>query len=325
LRRFYVDMVVARRFDEEAVALQRRGELTVYAPLRGQEACQIGSAHALSADDWIFPSYREPAALMVHGLDIATVLHINRGTWIGGTWDPRKERVAPYCVPLASQLPHAVGFALGSKLEGRGIVALAYFGEGSSSEGDFHEALNIASVMQVPVVFFCQNNQWAISVPLQKQMRGRLVDRAIGYGIPGVQVDGNDVVACYLATREAAERARNEFEPTLIEALTFRMGPHSTNDDTSRYDYDEALRKWTGGDPIERHENYLKHADLWSEDLVREAEEAAAVLVQRARDEVVNASEIALSAIFDTVFADPPPHVVAQRDEAAGDAQSRRS
>ncbi len=313
LHRFYVDMVVGRRYDEEAMALQRQGHLAVYAPLRGQEAAQVGSAHALGPHDWVFPSYREPAALRVRGLDLAAVLRdINGGLWLGGTWDPAEVNIAPFAVPLASQLCHATGYALGAKKDGRDAIALTYFGDGSSSEGDFHEALNIASTLLAPVIFFCQNNQFAISTPVERQMRGRLVDRALGYGIEGIRVDGNDVIACYMVTRDAASRARATKQPSLIEAVTFRMLAHSTVDDPTRYDWESRRAAWQGRDPIERLEGYLRSVDAWTDELSSEAQEVGAELAARTRAALLNPAEIPASAIFDTVFADPPPDIAAR-------------
>jgi pyruvate dehydrogenase E1 component alpha subunit len=321
LRRFYVDMVAGRRYDEEAMALQRQGHLAVYAPLRGQEACQVGSAHALDREDWIFPSYREPAALRVHGLNLPELLRdINGGIWLGGTWDPREFRIAPFAVPLASQLCHAAGFALGTKTDGLSTVALTYFGDGSASEGDFHEALNIASTLRAPVVFFCQNNQCAISTPVERQTNGRIADRAIGYGITGIRVDGNDVIACYLATHEAVARAREQHEPTLIEALTFRMLPHSTIDDPSRYDYASRRAPWESRDPIARLEAYLRGAGEWDDALAREARETGDELAAQTRAAVLSETWIPNRAIYDTVFADPPAEIAAAAAAMEGSA-----
>src|SRR5919197_2292621 len=257
-------MIRARRLDRECIPLQAAHELTVYPPFEGQEAAQVGSAFALGADDFVFPSFRELAAAVVRGVDVVEYLQYHRGTWHGGAYDATASRFAPICVPIATQIVHAVGWALGTKLdEGRGC-ALAYFGDGSTSEGDFHEAANLASVFRVPAVLFCQNNGWAISVPVEEQYAGSIAARAAGYGMPGVRVDGNDVLAVYAVTRDAAERARGGGGPTLIEAFTYRIGAHTTSDDASRYRDDAAVEAWRARDPIERYRRWLVsagHAD----------------------------------------------------------------
>ncbi len=228
-------MIRTRRLDRECWSLQRQGELTVYPPFEGQEAAQVGSATALETDDFVFPSFRELAAAVVRGIDVVEYLQYHRGTWHGGPYDPIRSRFAPICVPVATQIVHAVGWALGSKLDRAGTCALAYFGDGSASEGDFHEGANLAAVLEAPVVLFCQNNGWAISVPAREQYVAPIAARAAGYGMPGVRVDGNDVLAVYAVTREAVERARSGGGPTLIEAMTYRIGAHSTADDATRY------------------------------------------------------------------------------------------
>ena len=196
-------MIMARRLDRECMALQRQGELTVYPPFEGQEAAQVGSAYALEPEDFVFPSFRELAAAVVRGVDVVQYLQYHRGIWHGGAYDPLATRFAPICVPVATQIVHAVGWAMGAKLDGLRACSLAYFGDGSASEGDFHEAANLAGVFRAPAVLFCQNNGWAISVPLEEQTAGPIFKRAEGYGFPGVTVDGADPLACYAAAREA--------------------------------------------------------------------------------------------------------------------------
>src|SRR5436190_13634880 len=207
LRELYRLLMLTRRADLEATALQRQGELAVYPPLIGQEAAQVGSAFALEESDWMFPSYRELGAAVVRGVDLVEYLHFYRATWHGGTYDANAHRFGHVSVPVGSQILHAVGYAMGSKLDGTGIASLVYFGDGATSEGDFHEGCNFAAVFKAPVVFFCQNNQWAISVPLASQTVAPIWQKAQAYGFPGVQVDGNDVLAVFQATREAAARA----------------------------------------------------------------------------------------------------------------------
>jgi 2-oxoisovalerate dehydrogenase E1 component alpha subunit len=235
LRELFRLLAKVRRADIEATALQRQGQLAVYPPLIGQEAAQVGSAFAVRRGDYLFPSYRELGAAVVRGVDLVEYLHFYRATWHGGTYDANEHRFGHVSVPVGSQALHAVGWAMGAKMDGRPDIAVAYFGDGATSEGDVHEAWNFAAVFRSPVVFFCQNNQWAISVPLSQQTVAPIWRKADAYGFPGVRVDGNDVLAVYQVMKEAAERARTEGVPTLIEALTYRLGPHSTADDAGRY------------------------------------------------------------------------------------------
>jgi pyruvate dehydrogenase E1 component alpha subunit len=250
-------MVRARRLDRECMALQRQGELTVYPPFEGQEAAQVGSAFALGPDDFAFPSFRELAAALVRGVDAVEYLEYHRGTWHGGPYDPYASGFAPICVPVATQIVHAVGWAMGAKLDGTAACALAYFGDGSASEGDFHEAANMAAVFRAPAILFCQNNGWAISVPPDEQYAAPIAARAAGYAMPGVRVDGNDVLAVYVVTKAAVERARRGDGPTLIEALTYRIGPHSTADDAPRYRRQEEVDAWRRRDPVDRYRTWL--------------------------------------------------------------------
>jgi 2-oxoisovalerate dehydrogenase E1 component subunit alpha len=264
-------MILARAIDRDCVALQRQGELTVYPAFLGQEAAQVGSAFALGPEDFVFPSFRELAA----AIDVVEYLQYHRGTWHGGPYDPYEHGFAPICVPVATQIVHAVGYAMGLKLDGKAACSLAYFGEGSSSEGDFHEACNLAAVFGAPVVLFCQNNGWAISVPSSSQFAAPIARRAEGYGFPGVRVDGNDVLAVLQVTREAAERARSGGGPTLIEAMTYRMDAHSSADDATRYRTQEEVDAWNELDPIERYASYLRREGV-AADAFRDACEAEA-------------------------------------------------
>jgi len=313
-------MILARRLDRECMALQRQGELTVYPPFEGQEAAQVGSAAALAPQDMVFPSFRELAAAIVRGVDAVTYLQYHRGTWHGGPYDPLETGFAPICVPVATQLVHAVGWALGAKLDGRPACALAYFGDGSASEGDFHEAANLAAVFRVPAVLFCQNNGWAISVPSRLQFAAPIAARAAGYGMPGVRVDGNDVLAVYRATREALERARAGGGPTLIEALTYRLGPHTTADDPSRYRDEAEVERWRALDPIERYRRFLLASGAADPAYVEACEAEAETWVGRVRAELVALGTPPTSEVFDHVFADPPASLARQRAEALGDA-----
>ncbi len=313
-------MVVARRLDRECIALQRQGELTVYPPFEGQEAAQVGSAFALEPEDFVFPSFRELAAALVRGVDPVEYLEYHRGTWHGGPYDPLATRFAPICVPVATQIVHAVGWAMGAKLDGKRACALAYFGDGSASEGDFHEGANFAAVFGAPVVLFCQNNGWAISVPLEEQTAAPIWKRAEGYGFPGVLVDGNDVLAVYRVTREAAERARAGGGPTLIEAVTYRMGPHTTADDASRYRSDEELTKWRARDPIDRYRGYLVGSGVADQTFVAECEAAAEELVAEIRAGITAVGTPPAGNLFEWVYERAPASLERQRREALGDA-----
>ncbi len=313
-------MLLARRLDRECMALQRQGELTVYPPFEGQEAAQVGSAAALGPRDMVFPSFRELAAAIVRGVDAVTYLQYHRGTWHGGPYDPIATGFAPICVPVATQIVHAVGWALGAKLDGRDACALAYFGDGAASEGDFHEAANLAAVFRVPAVLLCQNNGWAISVPSREQFAAPIAARAAGYGMPGVRVDGNDVLAVYRATREAVERARAGEGPSLIEALTYRVGPHTTADDPSRYRDEAEVERWRALDPIERYRRYLERSGLADPGFAAACEAETEEWVGRVRAELVALGAPPASEVFDHVFADPPASLLRQRAEALGDA-----
>jgi len=312
-------MVRARRLDRECMALQRQGELTVYPPFEGQEAAQVGSAFALGPEDFVFPSFRELAAAVVRGVDVVEYLQYHRGTWHGGPYDPFANRFAPICVPVATQVVHAVGWALGAKLDGRTACALAYFGDGSASEGDFHEAANLAAVFEVPAILFCQNNGWAISVPTSAQTAAAIAARAPGYGFPGVRVDGNDVLAVYRVTREAVERARSGGGPTLIEALTYRIGPHSTADDDSRYRSTAEVDAWRARDPIDRLRRYLLARDIADEELVRRSVEEADAWVARIRADLVALGPPPEGELFEHAFAAPPADLAEQRRDLLGD------
>jgi 2-oxoisovalerate dehydrogenase E1 component subunit alpha len=315
LRELYRLMALTRRADLEATALQRQGELAVYPPLLGQEAAQIGSAFALGENDFIFPSYRELGAALVRRIDLVQYLHFYRATWHGGTYDPYEHRFGMISVPVGSQPLHAVGYALGKRKDGEPVCALAYFGDGATSEGDVHEAMNFASVLDAPVVFFCQNNGWAISVPLSEQTRTPIYLKAGAYGFPGVQVDGNDVLAVYRATREAADRARTDGRPTLIEALTYRMGPHSTADDASRYRGDDEVEAWRTKDPLERYERFLTAQGVLTDEVRATVSAEAETLAAHVRAGIVGAPPMPVEDLFEWVFEEPTETLRRQRDE----------
>lgn len=313
-------MILARRLDRECMALQRQGELTVYPPFEGQEAAQVGSAAALGPRDMVFPSFRELAAAIVRGVDAVEYLQYHRGTWHGGPYDPLATGFAPICVPVATQLVHAVGWALGAKLDGSDACALAYFGDGAASEGDFHEAANLAAVFRAPVILFCQNNGWAISVPSRAQFAAPIAARAPGYGMPGIRVDGNDVLAVYRATRQAVERARAGDGPSLIEALTYRIGPHTTADDPTRYRDEAEVERWRALDPIVRYRRFLEAVGVADAGFAAACEAEAEAWVGTVRAELVALGAPPASEVFDHVFAEPPATLRRQREEALGGA-----
>ncbi|PCR92225.1 pyruvate dehydrogenase (acetyl-transferring) E1 component subunit alpha [Natrinema ejinorense] len=268
----YEQMRLVRRFDERAVSLQRQGRMGTYPPLSGQEGAQVGSAHALAEDDWVFPSYREHGVGLVRGLSLERTLLY----WMGheqGNYIPEDVNMFSVAVPIATQIPHATGAAWASKLRGEEKAFVCYFGDGATSEGDFHEGLNFAGVFDTPNVFFCNNNQWAISVPRERQTASEtLAQKATAYGFEGVQVDGMDPLAVYKVTREAVEKAKNpgqgELRPTLIEAVQYRFGAHTTADDPSVYRSDEEVERWKQKDPIPRLETYLRSNGMLDDERV---------------------------------------------------------
>ena len=307
LLEMYRFMALARKADAEATNLQRQGELGVYTPLLGQEGAQVGTAYALDEGDWIFPSYREMAMALMRKIDPVDILHMFRGTWHGGMWDPREHRFGLLSVPIATQILHASGFGIAAKLDGAKTVVVACFGDGATSEGDFHEGLNFAGVWRAPVVFFCQNNQYAISVPLDKQTAApTLAVRALGYGFPGVRVDGNDVLACYAVAKEAVRRAREGSGPTLIEAVTFRRGPHSTADDPKRYRSDEELKRWEALDPIARFTKYLEREEILTEEFKEKVDAEGKELAAHIRAEIVGAGPRPAHELFEYVYSEEP-------------------
>lgn len=308
-------MALIRRVDVEATALQRQGELAVYPQLVGQEAAQVGSAFALGSEDFVFPSYRELGAALVRGVDLVEYLHFYRATWHGGTYDPDQTRFGMVSVPVGSQILHAVGYAMGAKLDGKPIVTLVYFGDGATSQGDFNEGLNFAAVFEAPVIFFCQNNQWAISVPVKRQTTVPIWKKAEAFGFEGVQVDGNDVLATFQVTREAADRARERGVPTLIEAVTYRMGPHSTADDASRYQPKEEVESWKERDPISRYGILLRNRGLIDDGIEKQIQDEADKLAMYIREGIVGAPPPPMEDLFKWVFADPGSNLKRQERE----------
>lgn len=310
----YESMVVTRDLDTEFVNLQRQGELALFASCRGQEAAQIGAAACLRKTDWLFPQYREIGAFLLRGIAPAQMGAVWRGKWHGGL-EFTRHCVAPIAIPIGSHGLHAVGAAMAAQRLGEDSVTVTFMGDGATSEGDAHEALNLAAVYRAPCVFFVQNNQWAISVPVEHQMAGpSIAHRAIGYGMPGVRVDGNDVLACYAVMAEAAERARHGGGPTLIEAITYRMGPHTTSDDPTRYRSAAAVEEWAARDPIARYRTYLQAAGVWSERLEERVTARSKRLCAELRDAVVGAPDLDPAEMFDHVYAEITPDLEKQRD-----------
>ena len=313
---FYRDMVVVRRLDAEATALQRQGELALWPPLLGQEAAQIGSARMLRADDFVFSSYREHAVAYVRGVDLTDLVRVWRGTTASG-WDPFSIGMATPQVIIGAQTLHATGYAMGIRNDGADAVAVTYFGDGAMSEGDVSEAMVFAASFAAPVVFFCQNNHWAISEPVRVQSRVDLADRATGFGIPSLRVDGNDVLAVAAATGVALERARAGGGPTFIEAVTYRMGPHTTADDPTRYRDAAELERWRGRDPISRLADHLRGAgvlDAAADERIAGESDAAAAELRAGCLAIADPSPL---TVFDHVYAEPHPGLDRQRADYA--------
>jgi pyruvate dehydrogenase E1 component alpha subunit len=313
LKSLYRSMLLARRLDERMVRLQRQGRIGTFAPIKGQEASQMGSAFTLRPSDWMVPSFRETGAMIWRGWPIEKLLLFFAGHLEGGQPGPSQHDL-PITIPVATQLPHAVGLAYAAQYRGDDAVVMVYFGDGATSEGDFHEALNFAGVWHVPVVFVCQNNQWAISVPLKKQTHSRTIaQKALAYGLPGVQVDGNDVLAVYAAAREAVERARAGDGPTLIECVTYRLGMHTTADDPTKYRSEAEVAMWEQKDPLTRFRAYLEKRNLLEEGLEPQIDGEISAAI--ARFEATPAPDPL--TMFDHAYAELPAHLVAQRDELA--------
>ena len=316
LRGLYRDMVLTRRFDAEAITLQRQGELGLWASLLGQEAAQIGSGRATRPDDYVFPTYREHGVAWTRGVDPLNLLGMFRGVNHGG-WDPNENNFQLYTIVIGSQVLHAVGYAMGVAKDGADSAVLAYFGDGASSQGDVAEAFTFGAVYNAPVVFFCQNNQWAISEPTEKQSRVPIYQRAAGFGFPGVRVDGNDVLAVLAVTRAALEHARSGQGPTLIEAFTYRMGAHTTTDDPTRYRSEEERTEWAAKDPIARLRAYFDREGLAGEDFYAEVDTESDALAKRVREGVRGMADPAPMAIFDNVYADGSSLVDEERAQYA--------
>ncbi len=324
VRGFYRDMVLTRRIDTEATALQRHGELGIWAQLLGQEAAQIGAGRALRPQDFVFPTYREHGVAWCRGVDPLQLLGLFRGVDQGG-WDPRENNFHLYTIVIGAQTLHATGYAMGVQRDGlvgtddpeRDTAVIAHFGDGASSQGDVNEAFIFAASYNAPVVFFCQNNQWAISEPIERQTRIPLYQRALGFGFPGMRVDGNDVLATYAVTKAALDRAREGQGPTFVEAYTYRMGAHTTTDDPTRYRLSDDVERWKLRDPIARVEAYLTRNGLADADFLDGVRAEADDLGVRLREGCRAMPDPSPLSVFEHVYADLPAGLAEQRDDYA--------
>jgi 2-oxoisovalerate dehydrogenase E1 component subunit alpha len=317
MRGLYRDLVIVRKLDAEATALQRQGELGIWASLLGQEAAQVGSGRALRKQDMAFPTYREHGVLYCRGIDPIMPLGLFRGVDQGG-WDPNEFKFNMYTIVIGAQTLHATGYAMGIAMDGKvggedGEAVIAYFGDGATSQGDVNESFIWASVFNSPIVFFCQNNQYAISEPLEKQTRVPLYQRAAGFGFPGVRVDGNDVLASYAVTRAALDNARQGNGPTLIEAYTYRMGAHTTSDDPTRYRIAGELEAWQAKDPIKRVRAYLEKNKLGDKAFFEGVDEQAAKDSLHLRERVLSMPNPDPTTMFDHVYPNGSPELVEQK------------
>lgn len=311
----YRTMLFTRIIDEKALSYQRQGRMLTYAPNTGQEAAQVGSAYAMKRNDWLVPSFRELGAWLVKGMPLKNIYLY----WYGNEWGsymPEGVKMLPVSVPIASQFQHATGIGMANNIKGEKDVVVAYAGDGATSQGDFHEALNFAAVYKAPVVFFIQNNQYAISVPRKDQTASKtLAQKAIAYDIPGILVDGNDIFAVYSATKEAIDRARRGEGPTLIEAYTYRLGAHTTSDDPTKYREDEEVEKWKPKDPILRFKKHLQRegilTDEWEEKTKKELEEE----VTSTFEEIEDKSDTLIDDIFKYHYQTMPPNLEEQLED----------
>jgi pyruvate dehydrogenase E1 component alpha subunit len=317
LLKLHRTMLLARRFDERLLSLQRQGRIGTFPPIAGQEAAHLGAVADLRASDWVVPAFREMAADIWRGRPLESIIVYNNG-YSEGSRIPEERNDMPISIPVGSQILHAVGIAWGIQYRGKDDLAMSFFGDGATSQGDFHEALNLAGVFRLPVVFVCQNNQWAISVPRSKQTRSEtLAQKAIAYAIPGVQVDGNDILAVYVAAREAAQRARAGGGPTLIECVTYRMAMHTTADDPKRYRSDAEVEEWRKKDPITRFQTYLMAKGLLTQEAVKAEETAIAAEIQSAVERAENEMKRMTDPLplFEHAYGEMPAYLKEQRED----------
>lgn len=313
--RMYRGMLLTRAFDERMLKLQRQGRLGTFPPAKGQEAGQVAAAAVLEPSDWMVPSFREPGAMLWRGWRMEQILLYYNG-FEEGAAPPEGVRDLPICVPVTSQLPHAVGLAWAAKLQGDELAVLCFLGDGATSEGDFHEALNFASLYEVPVFFVCQNNGWAISLPVARQTRSRtLAQKALAYEMPALRVDGNDPLAVYVACSEAAQRARTGGGPTFIESLTYRLSVHTTADDPTRYRADEEVRDWELKDPLVRFQKYLRDQGVLDDEMHAGMQEEIEKEIRAAVTQAESQADPNPFDMFDFVYADIPESLREQRAE----------
>lgn len=311
----YKKMVFLRLADQKALALQRQGRMGTYAPFEGQEAAQVGSAIALGDEDWVFPSFREMAVYYIRGVPLKYIFAYWMGNELGQQF-PVETSILPVSIPVGTHPLHAVGAGWAAKLKGEKISTIAYFGDGGTSEGDFHEAMNFAGVFRTPTIFFCQNNQYAISVPRNRQSASKtLAQKALAYGFSGIQVDGNDLFAVYAATKEARNKAASGGGPTMIEAVTFRFGPHTTADDPTKYREDEEVEAWRPRDPLLRLQKYLLGKERLNDDLEKEIRTEAQSMVNRVVEESEAFQEPKPEEIFEYTFESLTPNLQEQMQD----------
>ncbi len=317
--KFYRDMARIRRFDEEATALQRQGQMGLWVSAIGQEGAQIGSGYGVGPNDHIFPSYREHGVAITHGVDLMSIVKTFRGVNHGG-WNPKENRFHLYAIVLGTQVLHATGYAMGINFEGlvgtgdpeKDLAVITYFGDGATAEGDVSESFLFAATNNTPQVFFCQNNQWAISSPVGTQTKVPLYKRGEGFGVPGIRVDGNDVLACYAVTKKHMDDARSGMGPFLIEALTYRIGAHTTSDDPSKYRDPSEVAEWAAKDPLIRFERFLRKQGI-GQDFFDEVKNAGDELANDLREKTFAMPEPPLELMFDHVYSEPHPMIDEQR------------
>lgn len=333
LKKGYRHLVLVRALDTRMLSLQRQGRIGFYVPSVGEEAAQVGSAMALTPEDWVFPAYREPGTALWRGAPLNALI----AQCYGNATDAQKGRQMPShygdrsihyvspSSPVGTQIPMAVGAGWAAKIRGDRVVSLVYFGDGATSEGDFHAGMNFAGVYKAPVVFFCKNNQWAISVPVGRQTAAKtLASKAQAYGFDGVRVDGNDLLAVYAAAKAAVDKARAGGGPTMIEAVTYRLGPHSSSDDPTRYRSKEEVEYWQARDPIERMRRYLEVKGLWSKAWDDALRKEIDDLVSEAIRQVEKAPPPPLESLFEDVYAEMPPHLREQMEAFLASGERRR-
>ncbi|MDY6778508.1 MAG: pyruvate dehydrogenase (acetyl-transferring) E1 component subunit alpha [Candidatus Nanohaloarchaea archaeon] len=313
LLQMYRDFIYARVFDRKAFKLQRRGDSGTYAPFKGQEACQIGPAYAMDEQDWMVPSFREGAIALTRGVDPVKLFRYFMGDESGN--EVGDSHNFPVSIPVGSQIPHAAGIGMASNILDKDEAVITYFGDGATSEGDFHGAMNFAGVFDAPVVFFNQNNKYAISVPREKQTASdTLAQKALAYGFEGIQVDGNDILACYVATKEALEKAKNGEGPTMIEGDTYRLDVHTTSDDPSRYRSEDEVEDWEERDPLTRFETYLKEKDILDDEKIEQIREEMKEKVNEAAKKALE-QDVDINEMFKTAYQEMPDRLRKQLEE----------